>query len=155
MDALLGETRVLANPRGYPGQGRRNGYGHPRWTRLRQLLQELGAASVGVTFESHRGQCRLLSYRTVPERHRLAEQLTQELKAMAQICRALPLVPDQDDKRGKFSWALRQDRVETGYRREPANLGIACRPPPDGRVELPSSPHGPRGTSAWTIAQRP
>ena len=26
VDALLGETRVLANPRGYPGDGRRNGY---------------------------------------------------------------------------------------------------------------------------------
>ena len=26
VDTLLGETRVLANPRGYPGEGRRNGY---------------------------------------------------------------------------------------------------------------------------------
>ena len=26
VDTMLGETRVLANPRGYPGEGRRNGF---------------------------------------------------------------------------------------------------------------------------------
>ena len=46
--------------------------GHARRTRLRRLLQDLGATSVGLTFESCRGRFLLLSYRTEPARHRLA-----------------------------------------------------------------------------------
>ena len=91
--------------------------GHPRRARLRELLQGLGATRVGITFESRRGRYLLLSYRTGPVRHRLAEQPTQELKAvaMAMIRQALPQAPSQDGKRGIFSWALEQDRVEIGY----------------------------------------
>ena len=91
--------------------------GHPRRARLRQLLQDLDATSVGVSFESHRGQYRLLSYRTEPTRHRLPEPATQELKAFAtaQIRQSLPGAPSPDGKRGEFAWALGPDRVEIGY----------------------------------------
>ena len=91
--------------------------GHPRRARLRRLLQDLGAASVVVSFESRCGQYLLLSYRTEPARHRLAGQPGQALKAfaMAQIRQALLHAPDQDGKRGKFSWDLGPDRVEIGY----------------------------------------
>ena len=91
--------------------------GHPRRARLRRLLQDLGAASVRVTFESRGGRYRLLGYRTAPVRHRLDERATQELRAfaIAQIRQALPGGPDQDGKRGRFSWALGQDRGEIGY----------------------------------------
>ena len=91
--------------------------GHPRRARLRPLLQGLGAARVVVSFESRRGRYRLLSYRTEPVRHRLAEQPTEELKtfAMAQIRQPLSRAPSPDGKRGRFSWALGPDRVEIGY----------------------------------------
>ena len=91
--------------------------GHPRRARLRQLLQDLGATRVGVNFESRCGQYLVLNYGTGPARHRLAEEPTRELKAfaMAQIRQALPRAPDQDGKRGRFSWALGPDRVEIGY----------------------------------------
>ena len=91
--------------------------GHPLRARLRQMLQDLGASGVGITFESRRGRYLLLSYRTEPARHRLAGQPTHELKAfaMAQIRQALPRAPDQDGKRGRFSWTLEPDRVEIGY----------------------------------------
>ena len=91
--------------------------GHPRRARLRRLLQDLGATSVGVAFESRGGQYLLLSYRTEPKRHRLAEQPTQELKAfaIAQIRQALPRAPNHDGKRGDLSWALGQYRVEIKY----------------------------------------
>ena len=91
--------------------------GHPRRARLRRLLQDLGATGVGVTFESRNGRYRLLSYRTEPVRRRLAEQPTQELKAIAtaQIRQALPRAPIHDGKRGRFSWALGPDRAEIGY----------------------------------------
>lgn len=91
--------------------------GHPLRARLRRLLQDLGATSVGVTFESRDGRYRLLSYGTEPQRRRLAEQPTQELQAfaMAQIRQALPGAPSQDGKCGRFSWALEPDRVEIGY----------------------------------------
>ena len=46
--------------------------GHLRRARLRELLQDLGATRVGVTFETRGGQYLLLSYRTEPVRHRLA-----------------------------------------------------------------------------------
>ena len=91
--------------------------GHPLRARLRRLLQNLGAASVVVAFESRAGRYLLLSYRTEPIRHRLAERPTQELKgfAMAQIGQALPRAPSQDGKRGRFAWALGPDRIEIGY----------------------------------------
>ena len=91
--------------------------GHPTRTRLRQLLQDLGATSVGIAFESRRGRYRVLSYRTEPVRRRLAEQPTQELKAiaMAQIRQALPRAPNHDGKRGRFAWALGPDRAEIWY----------------------------------------
>ena len=91
--------------------------GHPRRARLRQLLQDLGATRVRIAFESRRGRYRLLSYRTESVQHRLAEQATQELQAiaMAQIRQALPEAPNHDGKRGSFSWALGPDRVEIGY----------------------------------------
>ena len=91
--------------------------GHPLRARLRLRLQDLGATSVGATFESRRGRYLLLSYRTEPMRHRLAGQPTQELKAiaMAQIRQALPRAPNHDGKRGRFSWALGPDRVEILY----------------------------------------
>ena len=34
---------------------------------------------------------------------------------MALIRQAPPAAPDQDGKRGRFSWALGQDRGEIGY----------------------------------------
>ena len=91
--------------------------GHPRRARLRQLLQDLGATRVGVAFESRNGRYSLLSYRTEPTRHRLAELPTQELKAiaMAQIRQALPRAPHPDGKRGNLAWALGQDRVGIKY----------------------------------------
>ena len=81
------------------------------------MLRDLGATSVGVTFESRRGRYLLLSYRTEPARHRLDGQPAQELKAfaMAQIRQALPRSPSQDGKRGRLLWALGQDRIEIGY----------------------------------------
>ena len=91
--------------------------GHPLRARLRLRLQDLGATSVGVTFESRRGRYLLLSYRTGPVQHRLAGQPTRELKAfaMAQIRQALSLAPSPDGKRGMFTWALGPDRVEILY----------------------------------------
>ena len=88
--------------------------GHPRRARLRELLQDLDATSVRIAFEGRGGRYLLLSYRTEPVRHRLAEQPTQELKAiaMAQIRLGLPGTPSQDGKRGRFAWALKPDRVE-------------------------------------------
>ena len=91
--------------------------GHPLRARLRLRLQDLGATSVGVTFESRRGRYLLLSYRTGPVRHRLAGQPTRELKvfAMALIRQALPRAPNQTGKRGTLSWALEPDRLEILY----------------------------------------
>ena len=91
--------------------------GHPHRARLRRLLQDLGATSVTITFESRSGRYRLLSYRTEPVRRRLAEQPTQELQAfaIARIRQALPRAPNQNGKRGKSAWALGPDRVEIGY----------------------------------------
>ena len=94
-------------------------HGHPRRARLRRLLQDqdLGGASVRVTFESRGGRYRLLGYRTAPVRHRLDGRATQELRAfaIALIRQALPGAPDQDGKRGRFSWALGRGRGEIGY----------------------------------------
>lgn len=91
--------------------------GHPLRARLRRRLQDLGAASVRITFESRRGRYRLLSYRTEPARRRLDGQATQELKAfaMAQIRVGLPGTPSQDGRRGRLAWNLGPDRVEIGH----------------------------------------
>ena len=91
--------------------------GHPLRARLRRLLQDLGATGVGIAFEGRSGRYVLLSYRTEPVQHRLAEQATQELQAiaMAQIRQALPRAPSHDGKRGIFAWALGPDRVEISY----------------------------------------
>ena len=91
--------------------------GHPLRAQLRELLQDLGAASVKVTFENRGGQYRLLTYGTRPARHRLPEGATANLKAfaMAQLRRGLPGTPSHHGKRGDLSWDLRRDRLEVRY----------------------------------------
>ena len=72
--------------------------GHLRRVRLRRLPQDLGATSVGVTFDSRGGRYLPLGYGTEPMRRRLAEQATQEPKAFAtaQIRQALPRASNQE-----------------------------------------------------------
>ena len=91
--------------------------GHPRRAQLRTALQDVGAASVRVSFESNGGRYRLLSYGTEPERRRLTDSVTGALRtlALAVIREALPARPFHDGKRGRLVWNLEADRFEVGY----------------------------------------
>ena len=91
--------------------------GHPRREQLRTGLRNLPATHVRVNFESRDGRYRLLNYGTGPDRRRLTDGATQELRTLARavIRDALPARPFHDGKPGRLVWNLETDRFEIGY----------------------------------------